>query len=377
MPGTATRPVSNGPGNTVSGDTIKIGIIASQNGELSPWGIDSINGAKLAVKEANEAGGVNGKKIELIVGDSNSKPEFGKSAAEKLISQDKVVALLGEVASGITAQVALTAFEKGVPLVSVGATRTDITQTGSNIYRVCYTDDFQGAVMARFAYDQLNLRNIAMMTDNKQPYSTGLSASFRKRFTELGGTIVDEQFYESGQTQFQGQLSNIKAKNPDGMFLSGYFNEVGPIARQTKEIGLNVKLLGGDGWDSAQILTSGGAGIVGGYFCNHYSEKEDRPVVHDFLAKWKAEYKTPAPGTTMGALGYDAAKLMIDALKRGGMLTSLEINQALAQTENLEGVTGTLTLKGQDGNPPKRALVVELTAQGPVPVKSYTKDEVY
>lgn len=366
------RPAMQGDGNTASGDKIKIGIVASQTGDLRPWGVDSLAGAQLAVEEFNKAGGVNGKQVELMSQDSASKPEQGKSATDKLIA-DGALAVVGEVASGITAQMAQSCFEKGVPIVAVGATRTDITKTGNNIFRVCYTDAFQGPVMATFAYKDLGLRKVALMTDKTQPYSTGLSDSFRATFTKLGGEIVDEQFYESKQTNFTGQITNLKAKNPDGVFASGYFNEVGPIARQMYEAGMrNVKLLGGDGWDSSEILTSGGQGILGGYFCNHYNNKEDRPAVKDFLTKWKAKYPDmPVPATTMGALGYDGTMLVCDALKRAASLDSKALRQAIDDTENFHGVSGDITLKGNQGDPPKRALVVQLTPEGQVFAKGY------
>lgn len=370
----AVRPEPKAAGNS-AGDTVKIGIVASLNGELRPWGIDSLKGAELAVKEANDAGGIQGKKIELLQGDSASKPEQGKSAAEKLIS-DGVIGIAGEVASGITAQIAKSAFEAGVPVLAIGATRTDLAEIGSNYFRVCYTDDFQGPVMAKFAYEELGLRNVAIMTDKKQPYSKGLSDAFRAAFTKLGGTIADEQFYDSGATQFAGQLTNLKARNPDGLFMSGYFTEVGPIARQAREAGLNVKLLGGDGWDSKELTTSGGEAIIGGYFCNHYNDKESRPEVQEFLTKFRAMHGAP-PATTMGALGYDAVKLMIDALRRASELNSRALIRALDETEGFAGVSGVITLKGHNGNPPKRALVVEVTPQGQAFRKAYEFDDVF
>ncbi len=355
-----TSGASSTGGTAASGDGIKIGLVASQNGELKPWGDDSVKGAQLAVEEFNKAGGVDGKPVNLMIGDSNSKPEVGKSAAEKLMS-DGAIGILGEVASGITMQMEQAAEPKGVPVIAIGATRTDLTQGHDNIFRVCYTDAFQGPVMAKFAYDELGLRNVALMTDQKQPYSTGLSDSFREYFTKLGGHIVDEQKYESGQTNFQGQLTQIKAKNPDGLFMSGYFNETGPIARQAKDAGLNVKMLGGDGWDSNEILQSGGDAIVGQYFCNHYNNKEDRPEVKDFLAKWAAKYNGTQPATTMGALAYDATMLMCDSLKRAKTKDSKGLRDAIADTVDFAGVSGKITLKGHGGDPPKRALVVQLT----------------
>ena len=364
------RPAPTASPVSVDGDVIKIGLVASQNGDLRPWGADSIKGVQLAEAEINAAGGINGKKVQILIGDSASNAEGGKTAAEKLLA-DGCVGLLGEVASGITIQMANVAFEKNVPLVAIGATKTDLTEKGNNIFRVCYTDDFQGPVMARFAYEDLGLRNMGILTDNKQPYSKGLSDSFRKEFEKMGGKIVDEQFYETGQTQFTGQLTNMKAKNPEGIFMSGYFVEVGPMARQIREVGMkDAKLLGGDGWDSTELTSGGGTAIVGGYFCNHYNNQEPREEVQGFLTKWKAKYGGE-PGTTMGALGYDAAMLMFDALKRTTELNSEALTAAIEETTDFKGVSGSITLKGMRGNPAKRALVVEVQPTGQVFKKAF------
>ncbi|CAN5454113.1 ABC transporter substrate-binding protein [soil metagenome] len=360
-----TPTASNRPEPTADavkiGDTIKIGLIGSQTGDQKAWGDDEIAGARMAVDEVNAAGGVDGKKVEIEVGDSASKPEQAKSAAAKLLS-DGVVGIVGEVSSGNTIQIAKAAFPKAVPVVAVGATKTTLVDEGSNVVRVCYTDDFQGPVMATFAYNELGLRKVGLMTDNKQPYSVGLSQSFSDTFKKLGGEIVGEEKYETSQNDFQGIVTEIKAKNPDGLFCSGYFPEVGPMAHQIRDAGMkDVKLMGGDGWDSPQLLVSGGDAIIGSFMCNHYNNKEDRPIVKAFLDKYKSGHGGKEPGTTMAALGYDAMKLMLDAVKRAGKDSdSKAIIAALNDTENFEGVSGNITLKGKNGNPDKRALVVEV-----------------
>jgi branched-chain amino acid transport system substrate-binding protein len=272
---------------------------------------------------------------------------------------------------------AQVSYDKGLPHIAVGATKTTITDYGTNVFRVCYTDDFQGPVMAKFAYETLGLRNVAIMTDEKLPYSQYLTKTFKEYFTKLGGTIVAEASYESKQTTFTAQLSNLKSKNPEGIFLSGYFNEVGPIVRQAAQAGLtNVKYFGGDGWDSSEIIRSGGDAIVGGFFCNHYNENEDRAEVKNFLAEWTKKYNDK-PGTTMGALGYDAAALMMDAIKRASTKDAKGIIAAIEDTSNFPGVSGTITLKGMAGNPAKPALVVEVTKSGFVPRKSFQYNEIY
>jgi len=375
--GSLGRPATTGKGNSVTGDTIPIGLVCSLTGDQAPWGEDNKKGAQLAVDEANAAGGINGKKFNLLIEDDGSKEEQGQSATEKLVDDEKVVAIMGEVASGITLQMGPVCQEKGVPDVAVGATKTTLTGIGNVMFRVCYTDDLQGPVMANFAYKDLGLKEVGVITDKKTPYSTGLSDAFKATFQKLGGTIVDEEFYEKGATNFQGILTTMKSKNPKGVFASGYFTEVGPLVRQAKEQGLAVPFFGGDGWDSKQILQTGGDAILGDFFCNHYNNGDKRPEVQTFLKAWAAKYPDePQPGTTMGALGYDAAAIIIDALKKCKNLDSLSLRDALDNEENFHGVSGDITLKGNNGNPPKRAVVVKLTPQGQVFAKAFEAADV-
>jgi len=375
---TGARPVPTAEPIKIEGDTIKVGLVASLTGDQKPWGDDSQAGAKMAIDEINAAGGINGKQVELLVQDSASTPAGAKTAAEKLLSSG-VVEILGEVSSGNTIQIANSAFEKGVPVVDIGGTKTDLTDIGANIFRVCYSDAFQGPVMAQFAYDELGLRNVALMTDNKAPYSQGLSAAFKAQFEKLGGKIVDEEKYDTGQTQFGGQLNEMKTKNPDGIFMSGYFPEVGPIAQQARQAGIKAKFMGGDGWDSPTLLNSGGDAIIGGYLCNHYNNKEDRAEVKAFLAKWTKTHGGKEPGTTMAALGYDAAAVGLEAIKMAKSADTKGIIEALDAIENFPGVSGKITLKGGNGTPIKQALVVEVRplAEGfQVFKKAYTPEMI-
>lgn len=365
--GLVGRELPTAPGNTVDGDTIKIGLIASLNGPSASWGLDSKNGAQLLVDEVNAQGGINGKKIDLIVEDTGSKPEGGKSATEKLVGQDKVVCVLGEVASGITLPAAQVCQENGVPIIAIGATRVDVTQQGGAVFRVCYTDDFQGAAMAKFAHDDLHLNKVAVMTDRKLPYSTGLSEVFIKAFTQMGGQIVDEEKYSQGDLDFKAQLTNIAAKKPDGIFCSGYFNEVGPIARQREQLGIKAPMFGGDGWDSSDLLQYGGTGIIGSYFANHYHKSEKRPEVQKFVADYKAKYGEDA-GTAMAALSYDAAGVCVEALRHAKSLDSKSLIEAIGQIQGYKGVTGEIKI-GPDGNAQKPTLVLKVEKGGFVPYK--------
>jgi branched-chain amino acid transport system substrate-binding protein len=351
------RPVSKGAGNNQEGDTIKIGLIASLSGAEKPWGDESRKGAQLAVDEANAEGGINGMQIELIAEDTGGLPASGKTATERLVSSKNVVAMLGEVASGVTGPAAEVCQSAGVPLISVGSTRTDLSETGNMFFRVCYTDAFQGAMLAKFAYENLGLRDVAILTDRQLPYSVGLSNDFKDYFQKLGGKVASEDFYEKGTTDFKAQLTNLKASNPDGLFCSGYFTEIGPIARQRADVGLEVPMFGGDGWDSKELLNSGGEGIMGSYYSNHYSNLEDREEVKNFVTKFEEKYGEE-PANAMGALGYDAALVLIDALKRASAMNSGAIRDAIAATSGLEAVSGTITM-GPDGNAQKAGLILK------------------
>lgn len=352
--------------------TIRIGTVCCVSGPLSAWGTEAIKAIHIAVDHFNQTQSIQNKKIELILGDSASNPEQGKNACEKLISQG-VIGIVGDLTSGISAQVAKSTFDKGIPMVTIGS-RKDLTESGANVFRISYTDNFQGPLMAKFAYHELCLRKIALFTDRKQPYSVGLSDEFRAEFEKLGGKIVDEQFFESGQTQFSAQLINIKAKNPDGLYVAAYFPEVGPLMRQAKSIGLDTYKLGTDGWDSRQILVSGGTAVLGGYYCTHYTPTEPRKEVQDFLKTWKAKYKV-LPTAITTALAYDAMCLMLDAVKRTKQLNSRALIYAIENTTKLKGVTGTFTLKNKHGNPSKNAIIMMLSPKGPVFQKSYSYDQ--
>ncbi len=377
-----TRKAPTAEGNKADGDTIKIAVVTSISGENKPWGTDQLEGCKLAVDEVNKSGGINGKKIEIVEGDTASKPDQAKLAAEKVLSTN-VVGIVGEVSSGNTIQIAKSAFDKGVPVVAVGATKTTLTDEGAHVFRVCYTDAFQGPAMARFAFEKLNKKKVAILTDNALPYSQGLSESFRAEFTKLGGEIVADEKYESGSkqgTDYNGVLTNIAKKAPEALFMSGYFTEVGPIAKQARAAGITAVFLGGDGWDSDTILTGGGDAILGGFFANHYNNLDPSPEVQGFLTKWKAAHGGAEPSTTMGALGYDAMALTIDALKRAKSMDSKSLMAALEDTVDFKGVSGTITLKGMNGNPPKKLIVVEVTKKNGSNwqkfATSYTPDQI-
>lgn len=368
------RPCPLNRGNTSTGDTVKIGLVACVTGELATWGIDAVHAARLAVDEANRLGGVQGKPIELLVEDCASRPEQAKNASEKLASRG-VICLVGEMPSGVNMQIANTSYETGIPMIATGASRPELTKIAANIFRACFTTAFQGPAIAEFAYNELGLRKAAIFTDRKQPYCTSLTANFRNKFKKLGGTILAEEFYESGQTQFTPQLTNIKTLNPDALFISGYFTEVGAIARQVKTIGLGATLLGGDGWDSSLLGTYGGEAIVGSFFINHFSPSEKTPEVTAYKKLWFEKYHNNHINNA-NALAYDTFNVVIEALKMAKSLDSESLTEAMAQVQNHSGVTGPISLLGRNGDPAKGGVVVRVTPDGTSFAKRYDYEDI-
>jgi branched-chain amino acid transport system substrate-binding protein len=268
--------------------------------------------------------------------------EEARTAAQKLIQRDGVVALLGEVASSRSMAAAPEAQRARVPMVSPASTNTKVTEIGDYVFRTCFIDPFQGGVMARFAWGELGARRVAILFDFKQDYSVGLADSFRETFRQLGGEIVADERYTSGDIEFRAQLTTIRAANPDAVFVPGYYTELGLIAKQARELGLAVPLLGGDGWDSEKTLEIGGAAVEGYYFSTHYSAESDDPRVKSFVLRFQERYGSVPDA--MGALGYDAARLLADAIGRAGSTDGAALRDALAATRDFGGVTGRITI---------------------------------
>ncbi len=350
----------NKSSETASVDTsnvIKIGEVGSMTGSEATFGSSTHNGIALAVEQINEAGGINGKKIQLITMDDQGKPEEASTAVTKLVTQDKVVAILGEVASSRSMAMAPVAQQYKVPMISPSSTNPRVTEMGDYIFRVCFIDPFQGTVMARFALETLKLKNVAVLRDVKNDYSVGLADFFTKTFTAGGGKIVVDQSYSAGDIDFKSQLTSIKGKNPEAIFVPGYYTDVGLIARQAKELKVSVPLLGGDGWDSPKLYEIGGDSINGSYFSNHYSVEDKSPVVQDFIAKYKSKYNQVPDG--LAAMGYDAMKVLENAMKTAKSLEGKDLRDAIAATKNYQAVTGVITLD-EKRNAKKAAVVLKV-----------------
>lgn len=354
--GTATAPAGGGtPG--VTGDTILIGEVGSLTGSEATFGISTRNAIELAIKEANAAGGVKGRKIEIRVYDNQSKPEEAANAATRLINQDQVLLILGEVASTNSIAMATKAQPAKVPMISNASTNPKVTEIGDYIFRVCFIDPFQGYVMAKFAHDNLKFTKVAVLRDLGSDYSQGLADVFERKFTEMGGKIVAGETYTKGSTDFRSQLTAIKRSQPDGIYIPGYYNDIGLIARQARELGITAKLMGGDGWDSEKLFELGGAAVEGSYFSNHYSPDDPNPRIQKFIADYKAAYG--GVPDALAALGYDAALVAVDAMKRAPTLDRASVRDAIAATKHFAGVTGTITLDDKR-NATKPAVVLEV-----------------
>jgi len=344
-------------GSAFAQETIKIGEFGSLSGDNASFGTSQNNGVQMAVEEINAAGGVLGKKIDLTVEDNMTKQGETTTIARKLISQDHVVAIIGEVASSKTLEAAPIAQAAKIPLIATAATNPKVTQTGDYVFRVCFTDDFQAVVIARFVLEKLKQKKIAFMTDVKQDYSVGLTNIAKDYLGKNGGNIVKEQSYSSGDKDFRAQLTDIKSANPDVIIITGYYPEASLIAKQARQFGIKATLVGGDGWDGSSLIPVGGKAIEGAYFSNHFSTEDKSPLVQDFVKKYKQKYN--AVPDAFAALGYDATKLLADAIKRAGSTDPEKIRAAIQDTKEFPGVSGKITI-GTDRNAVKSAVIVTI-----------------
>lgn len=341
-------------------DQIVIGEFASLTGGSASFGQSSHKGTALAFKEINAAGGLLGKQVRLVTEDNQSQAGQPATIVRKLISQDKAVAILGEVASSKSLEAAPICQQNSIPMISPASTNPKVTEVGDYIFRVCFIDPFQGTVMSKFALGK-GWKKVAVLTDVKQDYSVGLAEFFVKHFTANGGTIVRDQKFSSGDKDFKAQLTSIKASRPDAVFVPGYYGEVALIARQARQLGIKVPLLGGDGWVGDSLLKVAGNALDGCFFSAHFSSDDQTPAVQNFVTKFKAEYKeTP---DDMAALGYDSAMILADAIKRAGSTEAQKVRDAIGATKDHAGVTGVISIDAQR-NAQKPAVILTIEKSG-------------
>jgi branched-chain amino acid transport system substrate-binding protein len=324
--------------------TIRIGEYASLTGKEATFGTSSHEGTVLAIEEINAAGGVLGKQLELVYEDNRSTQGESSTIAKKLINSDKVVALLGEVASGRSLEVAPLAQAGQIPMISPSSTNPDVTKVGDYIFRVCFTDPFQGRLLAEFARGTLKAKKVAIFSDVAAAYSVGLAQFFRDPWLAGGGEVVSEQKYTGGDKDFKAQLTVIKNANPDAILVPGYYSDVGLIVAQARQLGITVPLFGGDGWEAPELIQIAGAeNLVGTYYSTHFSPGSTDPLAQKFVAAYKTRFNGKVPDA-MAALGYDSVLVLVDAIKRAGTTDGPAVRAALAATKDFPGATGLTTL---------------------------------
>lgn len=352
-----------GCGSGSVSNEIKIGGNYEVTGSIASYAKSSTNGAKLAFKQANAAGGVLGKQINFVIADNKSEPSEAANAVTKLITQDKVVAIVGAIASSNTLAGSPIAHANKIPFVSPISTNPRVTFENGKLndfaFRACFIDPFQGTVMASFATKSLKAKTAAIYIDNSSDYAKGLAQYFEESFVKSGGTIVAKEAYLQKDQDFRATLTKIKATNPDVIFLPAYIEEGGKIAKQARELGLNVPILGGDGLDSPKLVEIAGSPDVlnNVFFSTHYSIDDKDPAALKFAEAYKKEYGEDPD--MQAALGYDAASLVIDAIKRANSAAPEKIKEALAQTKDFPAVSGLITFDAQH-NPVKSAVVIEI-----------------
>jgi branched-chain amino acid transport system substrate-binding protein len=358
----------NATGSTDAGSgEIVIGEYGSLTGGQATFGTSTHNGIMLALEEINAAGGVNGRKLKVLTEDDQSKPDEAASAVTKLISQNNVVAVLGEVASSNSLAAAPICQNSKVPMITPSSTNPTVTQKGDYIFRMCFLDDYQGQSMARYVANTLGIKKVAVLIDSKSDYSTGLAGFFSAAFKAAGGTIVATQSYAQGDSDFRAQLTAIKAAGPDLIYVPGYYNDIGQIAIQARDLGMQQPLGGGDGWESPKLIEIGGKALEGCFYSNHYFAGDTKPIVRQFVEKYKqANSATP---DALAALAYDAAHVLADAIKRAGKTDGPALRDAIAATKGYEGVTGTINL-GPDRNPQGKELVIVEVKNGQLALKA-------
>jgi branched-chain amino acid transport system substrate-binding protein len=351
---------------STGGDKVRIGVFMSLTGSTANFGISSTNGIKMAADEVNKAGGINGKQIEVLVQDDRSDASEAATIVTKFVTQDQVHAILGEVASSRSIAAAPIAQNAKIPMLTPSSTNPEVTKKGDFIFRSCFIDPVQGAAIAQFAAKTLGAKSAAIMVDRKNDYSTGLEKVIHETFTRMGGKIVATQSYQEGDQDFNAQLTSLKGTNPEVIFVPGYYNDVGLIAKQARDKGITVPLIGGDGWDSTQLYAIGGSALNGSFFTNHYSPYDTDPKVQKFVNDYKARYNTIPDA--LAATAYDAANIMFDAIKRSSSLDGPAIRDALAATKGFPGVTGNVTFN-ENRDAVKPIVMIEIKDGGTYTVR--------
>ena len=326
------------------------------SGNMAFFGNTVLKGIQLGLEEVNRTG-IQGKKIKLFIEDDRGNPEEAQTAVSRLITRDRVVAVLGDPASSSSLAGAPVCQQNRIPMITPTATNIKVTQAGDYIFRVCWIDPFQGEIMARFAVQDLNARKLAVLFDVASDYSTGLAEIFRTTAEQLGAKMEVMASFSAGDTNFAAQLTKIVQAKPDALYIPAYYNETGLILRQLRSLGSKLTVLGSDGWDSPQLLEIGGEALNGSYFCTHFLPSDPEPIVQQFVTQFKKQNQgNPSMGE---ALGYDSMLLLADAMRRSSIADPVSIRNAIATTKNFQGVTGKITID-ENRNARKAAMIVRI-----------------
>lgn len=334
---------------------ILVGEYGSMSGPEATFGQGTHNGIMLALDEINSAGGVNGRKIKVITEDDQSKQEEAANAVTKLISRDHVVAILGAAASSNSLAGAPICQSNKVPMITPGSTNPEVTKKGDYIFRTCFIDPYQGEALANYIAKERKVKRVAILRDVKSDYSMGLADVFTKTFVSLGGQVVEDQSYSKGDSDFRPQLTAMKSAAPEVLFVPGYYTEIGQVAIQARDLGMNQPLMGGDGWDSPKLVEIGGEALEGSFYTNHHHPDDPSPAVRKFVDSYKMRYGVRPDGGA--ALGYDSMRMLAAAMRRASSLDGPSLRDEIARTKEFAGVTGSITI-GPERNPLNKKFVV-------------------
>jgi branched-chain amino acid transport system substrate-binding protein len=353
-----TKKQVHSPQKQGDADVLKIGEVSSMTGAEATYGKNAHQGILLGIDEMNEAGGIKGKKLKLITLDSQGNPDESARAITKLITQEGVLSVLTGVISSNALAMAPIAQQHQIPFLATIATNPKVTDLGNFIFRTCLMDSFQGVAMAKFALQNLKMKRLVILRDIKSDYSVGLAETFASTLKSGGGEVIMEQSYSAGDIDFRAQLTSIRSKDADGIFVPGYYTDVSLIARQARELGLKAPLLGGDGWDSPLLKEIGGDALSGSYFSGYYSPDDSSPRLKSFITRYQKAYGVVPDGLAL--MGYEGTQLFINALKRAKTLSPKDIREAFAETKNVETVSGKISMNShRDAARPAVVLKIE------------------
>lgn len=335
-------------GNETDANVIRLGVVSEMTGANATYGNSIVNGIKLAVQEQNAKGGVLNKQIEITVADDKSEPAEATNAMSKLINQDNVKAVMGIFPSSNAIAAANVSEASKIPFLAIGATNPKVTvnDDGSvkpHTFRVCFIDPFQGTVGANFVYNELGAKRTAIYIDNSSDYAKGLAAAFKEAYTANGGSVIAEESYLQKDTDFKAVLTKINSFQPDALYVPGYYEEVGKIIKQARELGMNLPIIGGDGWDSPKLAEiAGNAALNNTYFTNHYSVDSSDTASKTFVENYNKAYGQNPDACAV--LGYDGANLMMESIAKAGAYDAAKITEVLAATKDFNAVTGKTSL---------------------------------